>query len=129
MGEPIRKFEHRLRILAYALNFTTKCPRQSCTAANTEAMLVRVLVKGLANVDIQGELLAEVEQMSLEDLVTFIVIREAKEITATNARKPVSSRPMPKEYKRNTKDVTKPLTQCVAATTETSPSLMPPEHM
>ena len=62
VGEPIREFEHRLLMMAYACNFTTKCSSQSCTAANTEAILIPALVKGLANVDIQGELLAKVEQ-------------------------------------------------------------------
>ena len=31
VGERIREFEHRLRMLEYACNFTTKCPSQSCT--------------------------------------------------------------------------------------------------
>ena len=57
--------------------------------------------------------------MSLEDLVTFVAIREADEIAATNVRNYVSSRLTPKDYKRNTKDVTNPVAQQVAATTET----------
>ena len=117
LGEPISEFEHRLRMLAYVCNFTTKCLSQSCTAADTEAILIPALVKGLVNLDIQCELLAKVEQMSLEDLVTFVAIREADEIAATNVRKYVSSRPTHKDYKRNTKDVTNPVVQLVAATT------------
>ena len=41
-----------------------------------------VLVRGLADVDAQAELLAEVEQMSLGDTVAFIAIREADAIAA-----------------------------------------------
>ena len=52
-------------MLAYACNFTTKCPSRICTAANTDEILILAMVKGLANVDIQAELLAKVEQMSL----------------------------------------------------------------
>ena len=64
----------------------------------------------------------------MEDLVTFIAIREADEIAATNARKPVRSRRTPKDYERSTKDVTKSVAQRVAATPETSPIPMPPEQ-
>jgi hypothetical protein len=44
------------------------------------------MVKGLANVDIQAELLAEVEQMSLEDTIAFIARRESDVVAAANAR-------------------------------------------
>ena len=64
-GITIRGFEHRLRMLAYIVcNFTTKCTSQSCKEANTETILLPVLVRGLPDVDGQAELLAEVEQMS-----------------------------------------------------------------
>ena len=42
------------------------------------------MVKGLANVDIQAELLAEVEQMFLEITIAFVEIRES-EVLAANA--------------------------------------------
>jgi hypothetical protein len=58
-GLTIRGFEHKLRMVAYACNFTTKCPSQICTAANNEMILLPMLVKGLSNVDIQAELLTE----------------------------------------------------------------------
>ena len=52
INKPIRRFEYRLPILAYACNFNTRCPSQPCTAANTEAIILLAKVKGLANVDI-----------------------------------------------------------------------------
>ena len=55
-------------------------------AANTEVIILLAMVKGLANVDIQAELLAEVEQMSLEDTIALISIREADVVAAANAR-------------------------------------------
>ena len=54
INEPIRRFASRLLILAYARNFTHRWPSQPCTAA---------MMKGLANVEIQAELLAEVEHL------------------------------------------------------------------
>ena len=41
-GETIRGFEHRVRTLAYACNFTTKCMSKSCTEANTETIILPV---------------------------------------------------------------------------------------
>ena len=38
--------------------------------------LLLALVKGLGDVDIQGELHAEVEQMDLETTIAFVEIRE-----------------------------------------------------
>ena len=49
------------------------------------------MVKGLANVDIQAELLAEVEQMSLENTIAFVEIWESDVSTAANARLPIHS--------------------------------------
>ena len=50
--------------------------------ANTEMILLPVLVRGLTNVDAHAKLLAEVEQMSLGNTVSFITIREADAIAA-----------------------------------------------
>ena len=88
-SEPIRALKFRLRMLAYACNFTTRCPSQPCTAANSKAIILLAMVKGLANVDIQAELLAEVEQMSLEVTIAFIAfIRRG---AAANARMPTQT--------------------------------------
>ena len=57
MGETIRGSKHRLRMLAYACNFTTKCTSQSCTEANTEMILLPVFVKGLADVNTQADVI------------------------------------------------------------------------
>ena len=82
INKPIRRFESRLRILAYACDLTTRCPSQPYTAANTEAMILLAMVKGLVNVDIQAELLAEVEQMNLENSIAFVEIRESGVVAA-----------------------------------------------
>ena len=81
---------------------------QICTEANTKTILLLVLVRGLADVDTQAELLAEVEQMSLDDTVAFIAVREADAIAA-KARIPVqtvNSRMRPKHAERDTNDST-----------------------
>ena len=49
-------------------------------------IILLAMVKGLDNVDIQAELLAEVKQMSLEDTIALISIREADVVAAANAR-------------------------------------------
>ena len=71
VGETIRGFVQRLCRLAYACNFTAEC-----TEANTEVIILMVLVRGMNNMHTQAELLAEVEQMSLGDTVALIAIRE-----------------------------------------------------
>ena len=101
-------------MLAYACSFTTKCPSLSCTEANTETILLSVLVRGLADVDTQAEILAGVEQMSLGDTVAFIAVREADAIAA-NAKKPVRT--------------VNPNAQHVTGLKVTPPSPMPPEQM
>ena len=63
INKPIKRFASRLLILAYARNFTHRWPSQPCTAANNEAIVLLAMVKGLANVEIQAELLAEVEHL------------------------------------------------------------------
>ena len=41
-----------------------------------EAILILAMVKGLVEVDIQDELLAEVEQIDTETTIAFVEIRE-----------------------------------------------------
>ena len=89
IDEPIRRFVSRLQILAYACNFTTKCPSQPCTASNVEATILLLMVKGLVDVDIQGELFAEVDQMDLETTIAFVEIRETDQKDASSARLPI----------------------------------------
>ena len=55
---------------------------KSCTEANTEMIILPVLVRGMDDVYTQAELLAEVEQMSLGDTVALIAIREADAMAA-----------------------------------------------
>jgi hypothetical protein len=65
VGETIRGVVQRLCRLAYACNFTTERMSSSCTEANTEMIILMVLVRGMNKVHTQTELLTEVEQMSL----------------------------------------------------------------
>ena len=78
--EPIRTFVARLRGFVYFCNLSTQCHSQPCsTASNVNSTLLMVLVKGLVDLNIQGEILIEVEQMDLE---TTIVL----EMTLTDLR-------------------------------------------
>ena len=119
-SEPIRGFMHRLQMLAYACNFTTKCSSKCCTETNYGANILLALVKGLAYVDIQAELLSEVEEMSLEDTIAFVSMRESEIIAATNARMPnqnVGFRNIPRGVER-----------CTQAATTAQPSVSPPRR-
>ena len=121
-----------MRRLAYACDLTTKCMSKSCTEANTETIILPVLVRGMDDAQIQADLL-EVYQMLLGDTVAFIAIREADAMAAkamTHARF-ASSRPMLKQDSKKTKDTTSPRVQDAQDTTATEmmpPNPMPPEH-
>ena len=71
-------------MLAYKCNFTTNCSSQKCTAANYGGNILLAMVRGLANGDIKEEILSMMEQISLEDTITFI-------IEAGNAKTPTQT--------------------------------------
>ena len=86
--------------------------------ANTEMIILPVLVRGMDDVHTQAELLAEAEQISLGDTVAFISIQEAGAMAAKariHARTAYSSK-MLKDDRRNIKDSTEDdVTQSKAA--------------
>ena len=49
------------------------------------------MVRGLANGDIKEEILSMMEQISLEDSITFVSMRESEVIEATNAKMPTQT--------------------------------------
>ena len=64
------------RGLAYICNLLTECPSQTCTVSNANTTLLLALLMGLVDMDIQGEILAKVEQMDLKTKIAFVEIRE-----------------------------------------------------
>ena len=91
-----------------------------------------VMVRGLDNVDIQTEILSEVEQMSLEDTITCVSMRESEAIVAANARMPtqtVSFRNAPRGHERCTQAVThRSMAQRVTTQAEVSPDRVTSEQ-
>ena len=75
-GEPIRKFAGRVRSLAAVSNYSLKCSKDGCntTVSYTEAVIIDHLIMGLADLEIQKDVLshAEADKMDLEKLLKFI---------------------------------------------------------
>ena len=81
--EAIRNFGARLRGQASVCKFTTACP--SCnTAVNYSDNILRdILIKGLADNEIQLDLLGDKNQdMSLEEVFQFVEAKEARKRSA-----------------------------------------------
>ena len=80
--EPIRTFGARLAGQAGVCKFTIKCPSDTCGCEvnYTEAIVRDTLIRGVADPDIQLDLLSHKKQdMSLEDMLQFVEAKEAKE--------------------------------------------------
>ena len=76
--EPIRNFGARLRGQAGVCKFTTKCPNCDGNVDYTEHIIRDVLTRGLADQDIQLDLLGDKNQnMTLEEVFQFIEAKEA----------------------------------------------------
>ena len=67
--EPIRNFGARLRCQAGVCKFTTMCPNCDRNVDHTEHIIRDVLTRGLADQDIQLDLLSDKNQnMTLEEV-------------------------------------------------------------
>ena len=84
--EPIRAFGARLAGQAKVCNFTIECPSDTCgqSVNYTDAILRDTLIRGMADPDIQLDLLSHKDQnMSLEDILQFVEAKEAGKRSAS----------------------------------------------
>ena len=76
--EPIRRFGARLRGKAGICKFTMKCPSCKTDVNYTDAILCDVLTRGIADPDIQLDLLSDQNQnMTLEKVMQLIEAKES----------------------------------------------------
>ena len=81
--EAIRNFGARLRSQASVSKFTTACPSCNTAVNYTDNILRDVIIKGLADTEIQLNLLGDKNQdMSLEDVFQFVEAKEARKRSA-----------------------------------------------
>jgi hypothetical protein len=82
--EPIRNFCARLRGQACVCNFTVQCTSCQNDVHYTDFIVRDVLAKGIADPDIQLDLLGDKNQdMSLEEVVQFVEAKEAGKRSAS----------------------------------------------
>ena len=82
--ETIRSFGARLRGQAGVRKFLVKCPGCDADVNYTEAILRDVLTRGIANTEIQLDLLGDKNQdMTLEDISLFVEAKEAGKRSAS----------------------------------------------
>ena len=75
-GEAVRPYVARLRGLAASCDLSTKCGSCNVDVNFVNKFLHLCLVKGLADEDTKHEILSKVDEMSLDDTITFIEARE-----------------------------------------------------
>ena len=120
-------------MLAYKFNFTSNCSSQDCTAANYGGNILLAILRGLANGDIKEEILSMMEQISLEDAIMFVIMRESEVIEAANAKTPTQTigfRNTPTGSERCAQVVTtSPMAQRDATQAEVLPEKVPSEQV
>ena len=91
-GEPIRAFAARLRGQAEVCRFTKKCPGCDRISNQGEERVADQLCVGLADAEIQEDLLKHPDQsMSVEDTIRFVEVRAAGKRSALMMATPTST--------------------------------------
>ena len=105
--ELVQSFVTRLRGQANMCKFIIKhkCSCNLESDVNYSDLIVRdVLARGIADADIQVELLGTTNQgMSLEETITFIKTKESGKASASHLSEPVTANVIRSSYKRSTK--------------------------
>ncbi|CAB4033724.1 Transposon Ty3-I Gag-Pol poly [Paramuricea clavata] len=97
--EPIRHFEARLRGQANICKFTIPCPTCTVDLNYTEQILRDIVTRGLADHEIQLDLLGDKNQdMSLEEVIQFIEGKEAGKRSAGRLQEAQSLNATPSQY-------------------------------
>ena len=83
-NEPIRNFRARLSGHTGVCKFTIKCPNCENDINYTDTIIRDVLARGIADADIQLDLLGDENQdMTLEDVTQFIEAKESGKRSAS----------------------------------------------
>lgn len=100
--EVIRSFGARLRGQAGVCKFLINCPECNADVNYTEPILRDVLVRGIADSDIQLDLLGNVNQdMTLEHVFHFVEAKEAGKRSASRLLHSQGIEPIRSTYRRN----------------------------
>ena len=99
--EPIRAFAARLRGQAGVCKYTKVCPGCNHDVSYTEAILTDVLCRGIADPEIQIDLLGDPNQaMTLEQALKYIEAKEAGKRSASQLSIPQSTDAMGSSYQQ-----------------------------
>ena len=101
--EAIRSFGARIKGQTGICKYTTTCPRDACNADidYTDAILRDVLARGIADQDIQLDLLGDQNQnMSLEDMLRFVEAKESGKRSASRLLDPPNVSAASSTYRR-----------------------------
>lgn len=99
--EPVRGYEARLRGQAAVCKFVVACPGCQQEVNFTEQILPDVLTRGLADPEIQLDLLADKNQdMTMEEAVTFVETKETGKRSASKLLDTHSSETASSSYRR-----------------------------
>ena len=101
--EAIRSFGARIKGQAGICKYTTTCPRDDCNADidYTDAILRDVLARGIADQEIQLDLLGDQNQsMSLEDMLRFVEAKESGKRSASRLLDPANVSAASSTYRR-----------------------------
>ena len=102
--EPIRAFAARLKGQASVCKYVKTCPGCDQKVMYTEAILTDVLCRGIADAEIQMDLLGDANQaMSLEQALKFIEAKEAGKRSVTRLSLPQSAEAMGSSYRKQKK--------------------------
>ena len=109
--EPIRAFVARLKGQAGVCKYVKACPGCNVQVAYTEAILTDVLCRGIADPEIQMDLLGDVNQeMTLEQAIKFVEAKESGKRSASRLSTPQLAEAMGSTYRRQRKQTAPPPT-------------------
>lgn len=106
--EAIRNFGARLRGQASVCKFTTACPSCNTAVNYTDNILRDILVKGLADNEIQLDLLGDKNQdMSLEEVFQFVEAKEAGKRSAGHLLQSQGAEAIRSQYRKTRQEEVK----------------------
>ena len=101
--EPIRSFHARIKGQADTCKYEMKCTKTGCDQVNdfTEEILRNVIARGIADSEIQLDLLGEKNQdMPLKDMIEYIEAKESGKRSASRLLDPQSTDTISSSYRR-----------------------------
>ena len=100
--EPIRSFYARIKGRADTCKYEMKCTNAECNRINdfTEKIIRNVIARGIADQEIQLDLLGEKNQdMTLKDMIEYIVAKESGKRSASRLLDPQSTDAISSSYR------------------------------